>query len=51
MSKSNSCDKLFKRIDEPEKEYIDFWIDTAAIESPTEYKEGVDRAGNCIINI
>lgn len=43
-SKHKCCD-LFTRIDELEREYINFWIDVCKIESPTEYKEGVDRVG------
>lgn len=43
-----NCDKLFNRIDELEKEYIDFWEEFCSIESPTNYKEGVDAAGNYI---
>ncbi len=43
------CENLFKRIDELEKEYINFWAEFCEIESPTVYKEGVDRAGNYII--
>lgn len=39
------CTKLFARIDELEKEYINFWVEVCKIESPTEYKEGVDRVG------
>jgi len=41
----HKCGDLFTRIDELEKEYINFWIDVCKIESPTEYKEGVDRVG------
>lgn len=43
--KTYKCEDLFARIDELEKEYINFWIDVCKIESPTEYKEGVDRVG------
>ncbi len=39
---------LFKRIDELEEEYIDFWVDICNIESPTEYKDGVDAVGRYI---
>lgn len=45
---SIKCEKLFQRIEELKKEYIDFWVDVCNIESPTEYKEGVDRVGNFI---
>ena len=44
-----NCDKIFKRIDELEAEYITFWEEFCSIESPTAYKEGVDAAGNYII--
>ena len=43
------CEKLFKQIDKLEKEYINFWVDFCEIESPTSYKEGVDRAGNYVV--
>ena len=43
------CDKLFERIDELNEEYITFWKEFCKIESPTDYKEGVDAAGNYII--
>lgn len=43
------CDKLFKRLDELEEEYITFWEEFCEIESPTDYKEGVDTAGNYVI--
>ena len=48
MGEKIKCEKLFQRIEELEKEYIDFWVDVCNIESPTEYKEGVDRVGNFI---
>ncbi len=40
------CEKLFGIIDELKEEYIQFLIDVCNIESPTDYKEGVDRVGN-----
>lgn len=40
---------IFARIDELENEYVDFWADICNIESPTEYKEGVDNVGKYII--
>ncbi len=43
------CDKIFKRIDASEKEFIAFWEEFCTIESPTDYKEGVDAAGSYII--
>lgn len=39
------CAELFEKIEQSEKEYIDFWADICRIESPTEYKEGVDKVG------
>ncbi len=45
----SECENLFKRIDELEGEYINFWKEFCEIESPTTYKEGVDCAGNYII--
>lgn len=42
-----------KKIDEIisslESEYVEFWEDICNIESPTDYKEGVDKAGSLII--
>ena len=49
MNDNFQCKKLFQRIEELEKEYIDFWVDICNIESPTEYKEGVDRVGAFIM--
>lgn len=43
------CDKLFKRIDELNEEYINFWKEFCEIESPTDYKKGVDSAGNYVV--
>lgn len=43
------CEKLFARIDELQEEYIGFWSDIVAIESPTNYKPGVDAVGNYFI--
>lgn len=45
----STCDKIFKRIDASEKEFITFWEEFCTIESPTDYKEGVDAAGSYII--
>lgn len=39
------CEKLFKTIESLNDEYIKFLIDICTIESPTDYKEGVDRVG------
>ena len=38
-------EKLLKAIDELENEYLKVWQDVCNLESPTEYKEGVDRVG------
>lgn len=43
------CDEIFKRIDKLERKYIEFWEQLCLIESPTDYKEGIDAAGNYII--
>lgn len=40
------CEHLFKKIDEMEEKYLDFLEDVCNIESPTDYKEGVDDVGN-----
>ena len=42
------CEKLFQAIDSLNEEYLQFLIDICTIESPTEYKEGVDRVGKYI---
>lgn len=39
------CDKLFNRIDELGKEYIDFREAVCHIESPTAHKAGVSDGG------
>lgn len=39
------CDKLFGIIESLNEEYLQFMIDICNIESPTDYKEGVDRVG------
>jgi len=43
------CEKVFKRLDETEGKYLDFWRDICRIESPTLYKEGVDRVVDYIV--
>ena len=42
-------EKVFKRIDALEKQYITLLEEFCLIESPTDSKEGVDAAGNYII--
>jgi len=45
------CQKLFDVIDLMKNEFIQFWIDVCNIESPTEYKEGVDRCSKYFIEM
>ena len=45
----NCCDKLFEKLDEMENEYIKFWEELCLIESPTDYKEGVDASSKYIV--
>lgn len=40
---------IFKIIDRLNNEYLSFWEDFCNIESPTDYKEGVDKAGEYVI--
>ena len=42
------CEKLFQTIEILNEEYLQFLTDICNIESPTEYKEGVDRVGQYI---
>ncbi len=44
------CESLFETIDTLQKEYINFLIDVCNIESPSDYKEGVDRVGRYFID-
>ncbi len=41
----NNEKELLRKIDDLEKEYIQFWRDLCEIDSPTEFKEGVDAVG------
>lgn len=43
------CENLFETIDSLKDEYINFLTDICNIESPTEYKEGVDSVGKYFI--
>ncbi len=43
-------DKIFETIDSLKEEYVSFWEEFCNIESPTDYKEGVDRAGQYVID-
>lgn len=45
------CKKIFQAIDSLEEEYIKVWVDAASIESPTDFKEGVDKVGAYIMDI
>ena len=45
-----ACEQLFKTIEALNDEYIKFLTDICTIESPTEYKEGVDRVGKYFID-
>lgn len=45
----SECKKLFEKIENYESEYVTFWEEFCSVESPTAYKEGVDAAGNYII--
>lgn len=45
----NNCENIFKRIDSLEKEYLEFLEEFCLIESPTDFKEGVDAAGNYVV--
>lgn len=44
-----NCDKLFDKIDELSDKYVDILEDICNIESPTAYKEGVDKVGRYFI--
>ena len=39
------CEKLFKEIDKMQDEYLDILEEVCNIESPTDYKSGVDAVG------
>lgn len=43
-------EKLFDEINRLEEEFKKVWIDVANIESPTEYKEGVDKVGEYFLS-
>lgn len=42
--------EIFKTVDSLKEEYVSFWEKFCNIESPTDYKEGVDRAGQYVID-
>ena len=41
--------KIFESIPSLESEYVKFWEDICNIESPTDYKEGIDKVGSLIM--
>ncbi len=45
------CEKLFNTIDELYEEYVRVWEDVCNLESPTEYKYGVDEVGAYFIRM
>ena len=45
-----NCKKIFETIDNLQEKYVNLLADVCDIESPTDYKEGVDRVGNYFIN-
>ena len=48
--KTISYQSIFERIDKLKNEYLTYWKDIVEIDSPTEYKEGVDRVGKYLID-
>jgi glutamate carboxypeptidase len=44
-----SYKEIFKDIDGMFQRYVDFWVEVSNEESPTNYKEGVDRVGRIFI--
>ncbi len=45
------CQTLFAVIDEMNEKYYDIWEKVCNIESPTDYKKGVDEVGNVFIKM
>ncbi len=45
------CEKLFKEIDNLYPKYLKVWEDVCNIESPTNFKEGVDKVAEYFINM
>ena len=45
------CKGLFDILDKINDEYVNFWVDVVNSESPTEYKQGVDKACSYFINV
>lgn len=46
-----NCEKLFEIIDSLNEKYIKIWEDVCNIESPTNYKEGVDKVSEYFIKL
>jgi len=46
-----NCKELFQKIDELSPKYIKVWEDVCNIESPTSYKEGVDKVCEYFVNM
>ena len=47
---SSSYESIFNRIDKLYPSFINIWKDVVLIDSPTEYKEGVDKVGKYFID-
>ncbi len=45
------CKQLFDIIEQINDEYIDFWVKISNIESPSDYKKGVDEVCGCFIDV
>ena len=45
------CEVFFNKIDQLYREYVSIWEDVCNIESPTNYKKGVDEVGNYFIKL
>lgn len=45
------CENLFKKIDELNEKYISVWEDVCNIESPSDYKPGVDAVGKYFVKM
>ena len=45
------CKELFKIIDQSEAKYLDILEDVCNIESPTSFKEGIDKVGQYFVNL
>ena len=43
--------KYFDKIDELNSEYVKIWSDVCNIESPTDFKQGVDAVGDYFVNL